>query len=487
VYRLAPLEPATSGALLMRPAAQPSGSGSLSERRAGERIAGVSARAVAAITARERERFAAAHPMSRRLAEQARQSWLHGVPMHWMLDWGTPFPLFVREAHGNRLIDADGQEYLDFCLGDTGAMFGHSPAPVAQAIAAQAARGMSMMLPSEDVPAVGAALMQRFGLPLWQMTTTATDANRFALRWARGLTGREKILVFNGCYHGAVEETFVRLHDGKTVPRPGLVGQVIDLTRTSRVVEFNDFEALEQALHPGDIAAVLAEPALTNTGIVLPEPGFHDALRSLTRAYGTLLIIDETHTISAGPGGCTRSLGLQPDFITLGKPIAGGLPCAVFGCTAEVATRMEALQRRSEPGFSGMGTTLSGNALALHAMRATLEHLMTPEVYGRMLALAERLADGMARAIAARGVPWSVVRLGARAELVFAAPPPRNGAEMMRALQPETEQALHLFLLNRGVAITPFHNMTLVCPATTEADVDRLVALTGEAIEELTA
>jgi glutamate-1-semialdehyde 2,1-aminomutase len=405
--------------------------------------------------------------------------------MHWMLDWATPFPLFLREARGNRLFDVDGNEHIDFCLGDSGAMFGHSPAPVAEAIAAQSARGLSMMLPTEDAPAVGAALMQRFGLPLWQMTTTATDANRFAMRWARGLTAREKILVFNGCYHGAVDETFVRLRDGQAVPRPGLIGQAVDPTRLTRVAEFNDLDGLEQALKPGDVAAVITEPALTNTGIVLPEPGFHEAMRALTRAYGTLLIIDETHTISAGPGGCTRAFGLQPDFLTLGKPIAGGLPCAVYGCTAEVATRMQSLQRRSEPGFSGMGTTLSGNAMALHAMRATLEHLLTPEVYGRMLPQAERLAEGLTGVAEAHALPWSVVRLGARAELLFAPTPPRNGGAMARALQPPIEQALHLFLLNRGVVITPFHNMTLVCPATREADVDRLVALVGEAVEEL--
>ncbi|MBX6323019.1 MAG: aspartate aminotransferase family protein [Rhodospirillaceae bacterium] len=448
-------------------------------------MAGVPSRAVAAMTARERERFALANSASRRLAEQARQTWLDGVPMHWMLDWGTPFPLFVREASGNRFVDVDGHVYVDFCLGDTAAMFGHAPAPVAEAVAARAGRGLSLMLPTEDAVAVGAALAERFGLPLWQTAVTASDANRFVLRWARGLTGRDRIVVFNGCYHGAVDETLACLRDGRCAPRPGLIGQAVDPARTTRVVEFNDVEGLEAALRPGDIAAVIAEPVLTNCGIVLPEPGFHKALRTLTRAHGTLLVIDETHTISAGPGGCTRAFDLEPDFLTLGKAAAGGLPAAVYGFTAEVAARMASLNRRREPGVSGLGTTLSGNALALAAMRATLERVMTPQAYAHMLALAERLAAGLEDVIRTRGLPWSVVRLGARAELVFAAPPPRDGGAMARCLRPDLDRVLHLYLLNRGVAVTPFHNMMLVCPETGAADVDRLVALIGDWIGAL--
>jgi glutamate-1-semialdehyde 2,1-aminomutase len=322
-------------------------------------------------------------------------------------------------------------------------------------------------------------------LPFWQMTTTASDANRFALRWARGITGRDKIVVFNHCYHGAVDETFAWLRDGAVVHRPGLIGQRPELIGATKVVEFNDLDGLDAALRQGDVAAVLCEPALTNIGIVLPEPGFHEALRSLTLAYGTLLIIDETHTISAGPGGYSRAHDLKPDLLTLGKPVAGGLPCAVFGCTAEVAARMRLLQRHGEPGHTGMGTTLSGNALALCAMRAMLEEVMTPRAYDRMFALSARLADALALVIDTHGLPWSVLRLGARAEFVFASPPPRNGGEAARAMQPALDQALHLYLLNRGIAITPFHNMTLVCPQTSEADVDRLAAVFGEALDEL--
>src|SRR5262245_11984168 len=257
--------------------------------------------AIARVAAAERARFAARNATSQRLAQAARQSLFGGVPMHWMADWPTPFPLFVAEAKGAHLKDVDGHDLVDFCLGDTGAMFGHAPDAVAAAIRDQAGRGYTTMLPGEDAVWVGAELARRFGLPFWQVAATATDANRYALRWARAVTGRDKILVFDGCYHGTVEETMVRLKDGKVVPHAGQIGSVFDPTRVTRVVEFNDVAALERALGTRDIAAVLCEPAMTNIGMVLPDLGFHDRLRELTRAAGTLLIIDETHTISTGP------------------------------------------------------------------------------------------------------------------------------------------------------------------------------------------
>ncbi|TCO83121.1 glutamate-1-semialdehyde 2,1-aminomutase [Plasticicumulans lactativorans] len=452
-----------------------------------ELIAGIRADALAALTARERARFAAGRPRSRELAEAARAVLLDGVPMHWMLDWGTPFPLFLEAARGAGFTDVDGHHYADFCLGDTGAMFGHSPEPVAAAIRARADRGLTAMLPTADAIAVGRLLQEAFGLPYWQVATTASDANRFALRVARAVTGRPRILVFNGCYHGAVDETFVRLRDGRAVHRPGLLGQAADLTTLARVVEFNDLDALEAALRDGDVAAVITEPALTNIGIVLPEPGFHAGLRALTRRYGTLLLIDETHTISTGYGGYTRTHGLEPDLFVLGKPIAGGLPAAVWGCSAEVATRLRAVRASVDGGHSGMGTTLSANAFTLAAMRANLEAVMTPAAYARMLPLATRLADGIAGVIRARGLPWFITRLGARAEFGFLPTPPRNGTEAAHASIHALEHALHLYLLNRGVLITPFHNMTLVCPDTRSEDVERLVATLGTCLDELLA
>lgn len=447
--------------------------------------AGVADAAIRAMIERERDRFAFANPRSRERAGRAARHWLHGVPMHWMLDWATPFPLFVAEAQGATLVDADGHRYADFCLGDTGAMFGHSPEPVVAALRRQADRGLTAMLPGEDVAIVGELLAKRFGLPFWQAATTATDANRFVLRLARGLTGRPKLLVFNGCYHGTVDETFVRLKDGRPIHRPGLVGQALDLTTHTKVVEFNDLPALEAALAPGDVACVITEPALTNIGMVLPEAGFHAGLRELTRRAGTLLVIDETHTISTGPGAYTRALDLDPDFFVLGKPIAGGIPGAVFGFTAELADRLTRLWATKEPGHSGLGTTLSGNPLVMAAMRANLEQVMTDAAYAHMLALSGRLADGVAALMRERGLPWHMSNVGARAEFVCAPRPPKNGTEAAAAMQGDLEHAIHMYLLNREILIAPFHNMTLVCPATTAADVDRLVDTLRDGLDEL--
>jgi glutamate-1-semialdehyde 2,1-aminomutase len=440
--------------------------------------------AIAAMFAREAERFAQANPISRRLSERAKAHMPNGVPMHWMTDWATPFALFVASASGAMLRDADGHDYVDFCLGDTGTMFGHVPPAVARAAEKRLKLGFSAMLSSEDGVVAAENLAKRFGLPFWQMATTATDANRFVLRWARAITNRPVVLVFNGCYHGSVDDTFLRLEKGKTILRPGVLGQVQDLTKTSRVIEFNDVAALERALSPGDVACVLQEPAMTNIGMVLPQPGFQQALRALTRKYGTLLINDETHCISTGPGGYTRAFDLKPDVLTLGKPIAGGIPCSVFGFTAEIEQAMRRVSA-ANPGYSGMGTTLSGNALALACMRATLEEVMTEEAYARMLGLSQRLATGLEGVIAQYGLGWHVQRVGARAEWLFSPRAPVNGSEAAASFDHELERALHLYMLNRGVLIAPFHNMTLCSPVTEEAAVDKLVETVRGAVKEL--
>jgi glutamate-1-semialdehyde 2,1-aminomutase len=397
-----------------------------------------------------------------------------------------PWPFVVESARGAVLSDVDGNDYADFCLGDTGSMFGHSPPPVAEAIARQASRGLTYMLPTEDTIAVGRLLAERFGLPQWQVATTATDANRFALRVARAVTGRPRILVFNGCYHGTVDETFVRLVGGRAVHRPGLLGQAADLTQLARVVEFNDLPALEAELAHGDVACVIAEPVMTNSCMVLPEPDFHAGLRRLTRESGTLLLIDETHTISTGPGGYTRAHGLEPDLFVLGKPIAGGVPASVWGFTDEVARRLSEVRAATPSGHSGMGTTLSANALSLAAMRAALEQVMTDEAYAHMDALAGRLAGGLSEIVRNYGLPWHVVRVGARVEFVCAPGPLRNGSEAEAAHAPALEQAIHLALLNRGCLIAPFHNMMLVSPATSAGQVDALCLAFESAVASLT-
>ena len=429
--------------------------------------------------------YRAARPVSAKLADDARDGWVNGVPMQWMTDWPMPYPLFIEHGAGSRLVDVDGHEYADFCLGDTGAMFGHASPPVVAAASAQATRGFTHMLPTCDAAVVGKLLRETFGLPVWQVALTASDANRFALRVARAVTGRPKILVFNGCYHGTVDECFVCLVDGGARNRPGMLGQFVDLTSQAAVVEFNDLPALEAALAAGDIACVITEPVLTNSSMVLPDPGFHDELRRLTRAAGTLLLIDETHCISSGYGGYTRVHGLEPDLWVCGKAIAGGVPTAVWGMTEAVAHGYEQALRDRPPGHSAIGTTLAANALSLAALRANLDQVMTPANYASMEARAERLATALNRDVAAVGLPWHVARVGARIEFIFSPVPLRNGTEAAATHLPELEQAIHLGLLNQGVLIAPFHNMMLVSPATSDADADRLVAATAETLRRL--
>jgi glutamate-1-semialdehyde aminotransferase len=404
-----------------------------------------------------------------------------------MRDWGTPFPLTVAEATGAEVIDADGHRMADFCLGDTGAMSGHAPEPTLRAIEEQAGRGITLMLPTEDATAVSGELARRFGLPIWQFALTATDANRFAIRLARHVTRRPYVLVFNWCYHGTVDETFATLSGDAVVARRGNLGAPVDPSRTTKVVEFNDLGALERALAPGDVACVLAEPALTNVGIVHPEPGFHAGLRELTRTTGTLLVIDETHTICCGPGGFTAAHGLEPDMLTIGKPIAGGVPASAYGFTASLAERIESSIEVEDVDVGGVGGTLAANALSLAAMRATLAEVLTDDAFARMIALAERWTAGVEAGIAAAGLPWHVTRLGCRAEYLFGPDRPRNGSEAHAAGDFALERYLHLHALNRGILLTPFHNMALMCPATTEADVDRHTEVFHEAVLELSA
>jgi glutamate-1-semialdehyde 2,1-aminomutase len=440
-----------------------------------ELIGGVARSRIAAIFAQEQIAFAAAHPASRAALKAGAENFLNRVPLHWMSDWSMPFPMLVEKAKGARLTDIDGMRFDDFCLGDTGSMFGHSPKPVAKAIRRQAANGLTYMLPSPDAMEVGKLLTERFGPFQWQIATTATDANRFALRVARAVTGRKKILVFNACYHGTVDETFVRLENGKAVHRPGLVGQAVDLTQNTIVVEFNDIPALEKALAARDIACVITEPVLTNSCMVLPEPGFHKALRKLTRDAGTLLLIDETHTISTGLGGYTKTHGLEPDMFVLGKPVAGGVPASVWGLSEETAKRFLETEKTRPAGHSGMGTTLSANPLQFAAMRACLGEVMTKGNYAHMETLADELEGALRRIIRKRKLPWHVARAGARVEFICAPGPLKNGTESEAAHQPALEKCIHLALLNRGSLIAPFHNMMLISPATRRKQVDRLV------------
>ncbi|MGB4811273.1 MAG: aspartate aminotransferase family protein [Methylophilaceae bacterium] len=440
----------------------------------------------ARILTNERARFLTLHPNSAKLAKGTSQHFLYGVPMHWMNDWGSPTPLFVSHAQGAHFWCADDIDYTDFCLGDTGAMFGHSPHAVAQAITAQANQGFTTMLPSTLAPAVGKALENFFGLAFWQLATTATDANRFVLRWARAVTNRQKLLVFDGCYHGTVDDTMVDVVGDKTENRASLLGQVYDLGLHTVALPFNDLNVVEQALASGEFAALLTEPALTNCGMVLPKAGFIENLRKLCTKYDTLLILDETHTISTAHGGWAKANNITPDFIVVGKPIAGGLPAAAYGFSAAMAARMQTAKDAAPAGHSGIGTTLSGNMMTLAAIHATLTEVATKAAYEHMLALAKHLEDALFNAINAFTLPWQISRMGARLELQFCETAPKNAAQA-RAAQNETlENAIHLYLLNRGVLLTPFHNMMLICPSTTRADVTKLVTNFTDCLKELT-
>jgi glutamate-1-semialdehyde 2,1-aminomutase len=423
--------------------------------------------------AREEERFLARTPKSRELFEKAKGVMPGGVPMSWMAKWPGKYPLFVASAQGAHFVDVDGNEFIDLCLGDTGSMTGHSPAPTVAAITSQLAKGMTAMLPTDDAVAVSTELARRFGLPLWQFTVSATDANRHAIRYSRLITGKQKIIVIDRCYHGSVDETFATLDGaGNAVMREGNIGAPVPLDVTTRVVEFNDLDGMEQALKHGDVAAILMEPAMTNVGIVLPDEGYLCAVGELARKFGAIWIIDETHTISVGPGGMTADLGLKPDILTIGKAIGGGIPTGTFGMTHEIATQISKKTEREVIDTGGIGGTLAGNALSLAAMRATLTEVLTEANFKKMIALGSRWCDGVDAAINEFSLPWHVNRLGARGEYLFQGSAPRTGGEAARAGDFELEQYIHLRLLNDGFLLTPFHNMALMSPYTTEADVD---------------
>ncbi|WP_439622047.1 transaminase [Shinella sp.] len=433
---------------------------------------------------REQDRFKREHPRSFADWQEGQRHFLYGGPSHWMRRWAGGFPIYVDAASGAHIRDIDGRDYVDFCLGDTGGMCGHAPAAVTNAAMRQLRRGVTTMLPTEDSLWVGAELTRRFGLPYWTLTTSATDANRGAIRIARMITGRPKVLVFSGCYHGGVEEAHVELRDGRIGMRNMIHPNGVDHSAVSKVIEFNDVEALERALSDEDVACVLTEPLMTNFGMIPVADGFLEALRDLTRRTGTVLIIDETHTISSGPGGYARLNSLEPDMLVAGKAIAGGIPAGIFGVSQEIAERLWAIVPKVDPrvrqsAHLGIGGTLAGNALTIATMRAVLEEVLTPENFERMIANASRLADGARAIIAENRLPWHVTQIGARAEIMFMPEPPHNGADVIAARRGDLETLLHAFYMNEGILVTPFHTMFLMCPATTAEDVDSHTAVFG--------
>jgi glutamate-1-semialdehyde 2,1-aminomutase len=460
--------------------------------------------ALSDLIARETQRYLDTHPKATAEGARLKQHWLFGAPFHWMNDWASPSAMIAEDGEGAVLTDIDDNTYDDFCLGDTPGMFGHGRPEIARAIAEQARRGATFMLPTLEAADVGALLAERFGLPFWQTTLSASDANRALIRWTRAVTGKPVIVVFDGCYHGMVEDCFVELRHGQTKADAGLIGQVFDMTQTTRAVPFNDLVALEAALAQGDVAAVLAEPAMTNCGMILPEVNFWKRAQALAKKVGALLVLDETHTLSTGPGGAAKAWGLAPDALVIGKAIAGGFPAAVWGVSAALAEKIQFRSAGASPanggsgstgiagggagaprGRSGIGTTLAGNAMGIAALGATLRELATPEAYETMTRTGSELGEKLWAVIKKHDLPWCVIHLGARIEVLFTPVPPRNATEMRPALaQSELNQALHLYLINRGVLIAPFHMMMLVCPSTTRQQIDRLVAAVDSFAEE---
>ena len=436
----------------------------------------------------EVERFRDTHRQSGRLWREASAHMPDGVPMLWMAKWPGPWPVFVESADGAHFRSVDGIDHIDFCLGDTGAMVGHAPAAAVRAIADQLGRGSTFMLPTADAAIAASLLAERFGLPSWQFTLSATDANRALLRYARQVTGRRKVLVMDHCYHGSVDETFATLdEDGAVVPRRGNIGPPVPLGDTTVVVPFNDVPALEAALATGEVAAVLAEPAMTNIGIVLPDPGWHDAVRAACDRTGTVLILDETHTLCAGPGGMVARDGLRPDAVVVGKTIAGGIPAGAYGMTAEFADRASTSLELEDIDVGGVGGTLAGNAVSLAGILATLSEVLTADAYPAMIERATEWTAGVQEVLDRYGAPWQVTQLGARAEYSFLPEPPHDGRQAAEADDFELQQYLHLHALNRGILLTPFHNMALMSPATTAADVAAHTAAFDEAVAALFA
>jgi glutamate-1-semialdehyde 2,1-aminomutase len=447
-------------------------------------MSGIDRARLADLMKSETERFVATHPKSAAHAETT-DSLLAGVPMPWMRRWPGPFPIVLDEAKGARFVDIDGHEYVDLCLGDTGSMTGHAHAEIGAAVARQMSRGSTVMLPTPDAAWVAQELSRRFGLPKWQFALSATDANRFALRFARAITGKPKVIVHDWCYHGTVDETLVVQLGDRTISRPGAIGPQVNPALTTRVVQFNDLDDLERAAAHGDIACMLIEPALTNIGIVLPEPGYLQGVREITREHGIVLIIDETHTICAGPGGCTKEWGLEPDMFVIGKTIGGGTPVGAYGMSAEIAEKVETLHQNDGIDVSGVGGTLAGNALSMAAVRATLTHALLPEQFVHTKRMATSWTEGVKQAYERRGLAWSVQQIGSRAEYWFC-PPPRTGAQAAAAVDHDLDAFMHLWAINRGILLTPFHNMALFSPFHVEEDVDRHTAQFDEALTALT-
>ncbi len=444
-------------------------------------------RKLAEIKAREDAAFIEARPKSMELWARAKGSMPNGVPMSWHRTSYDHPPLWVVEGHGGHFRDVDGHDYADFNIADMSMFGGYGPEPVVEALAARAAAGGQFLLPTEESIWVAEELTRRYGLPMWQFTSSATHANTEAIRIARAATGRDKVLFFEGKYHGHFDEVLVESDErGRLMPEEG--GLPTNVTERTKLVPWNDPEALAAALAPGDVAIVITEPAMTNNvGLLLPADDWHAQLRAITLAAGTLLAYDETHTQVVGPGGLTSMWDLHPDFVTIGKSIAAGVPLGAYGMSAEVA---EVIQR---PGGRddgreqvAIGGTLFGNPLSMAAAKATMSRVLTPEAYAHTHRLGAMLADGIEKTISEAGLPWTTHRFWPRSGTTFAPSMPRNAREAYASKDVELILAFRIYLANRGVweAIVGA-GPTCSVPAT-EDDVSRYVDAYSGLVRELT-
>jgi glutamate-1-semialdehyde 2,1-aminomutase len=436
---------------------------------------------------REDARFLERHPRSAALRERALLVMPNGVPMAWLRGSYHHIPMWVERGKGARFTDVDGHTYSDFNIADMSMFCGYAPEPLVRAVAERMAAGNQFLLPTEDAIVVSEELGRRYGLPKWQYTLSASQANTEAIRVARVFTGRDKVLMFDGKYHGHFDEALVELDaDGRVIPEEG--GLPIDVTARTKVVPFNDADALRRALEPGDVAMVLTEPVLTNNHVMLaPEPGFHQDLRRIARETGTLLALDETHTQVVGPGGLTAQWRLEPDLVTIGKSIAGGVPFGAWGATDEVAAVLEQVKgadgERKE--LVATGGTLFANALSMAAARATMLEILTPEAYASTQRLGARLAEGMRAAVRRAGLPWYVHHLGPRAGTTFRPEPARNAAEARACADDLLTRLVRIWLANRGVWEAILGAGPVVPVPATDEDVDAYLGAWDELLETL--
>jgi glutamate-1-semialdehyde 2,1-aminomutase len=452
-------------------------------------LTGIDPAKVRRLQEEESVRFVADRPRSMANTEQARGFMPRGVPMSWMDDLYEHPPVWVSSGEGSSFTDVDGHTYVDMYAADMSAFCGHAAPPVVEAVARRMAEGNQFLLAGEDAILLAQHLAGRYGMPKWQFTLSATQANTEVIRLARQATGREVILMFDGKYHGHGEATLVTLEHAEVVPEyDGMPGSI---TGQARVVGFNDIDSLERALSPRDVALVLAEPAMTNAGFIQPMEGFHEQMRRLTREAGTLLALDETHTLVCSYAGLARKWNLEPDFLTLGKSIAAGVPLGAYGMTEAMASIITPPEHHNVVsgavvGEVATGGTLFANTLSLAAGLAALTQVLTEEAFERTATLGATMAQGLRTSIERSGLPWSVTQEGAHAFYFFAKDPPLDGASSRDSDDPDLRALIRVYMANRGVWESGWWLGPTVSVAHTDGDVRRYLAVFDSFLASIT-